>query len=266
MSNLFKFNGVSYGNTETKVIDYNTIISEKISKLQNEIKSSDVIPTNDAFIEGLNAEHVEELLSEDVVADAKETADEIVARAKEEADAISARAKEEAELLKKEAYESGKERGYSEGYGKAMDEFETLKKGLEVEREQMSADYQKKVMEIEPMLVETLLEVFEKVTNVLSVDKKDIVLNLVNDVLSKSEVSKEFLIKVSPEDYEYLQENREMIYGVVSKKVQIEIIEEASFKKNQCVVESDSGIYDCSLDVQMKNLIETIKILSCTAE
>lgn len=266
MSNLFKYNGVSYGNNETKVIDYNTIISEKISKLQNEIKSNTVMPQNEGFIEGLNAEHVEELLSEDVIEDANETAREIVDRATEEAQAITTRAKEEAELLKKESYESGKEQGYNEGYQRAMYELDNLKKDLENQREQLERDYQKKVKGIEPMLVEAILEVFEKVTNVLSMDKKDIVLNLVNDVLSKSEVSKEFLIKVSPEDYEYLQENREKIYGVVSKKVQIEIIEEASFKKNQCVVESDSGIYDCSLDVQMNNLIQTIKVLSCTAE
>ena len=266
MSNLFKFNGVSYENSQTKVIDYNTIISEKISKLQNEIKTNDFIQTNDTFIEGLSAEHVEELLSEDAVAEAKENAEEIVLRAKEEAEAIIARAKEEAEILKSESVANGKEQGYKEGYQKSMDEYEVLKKELEEEREQLDADYNKKVSEIEPMLVETILEVFEKVTNVLSVDKKDVVLNLVNDVLSKSEVSKEFLIKVSPQDYEYLQDNREKIYGVVSKKVQIEIIEEASFKKNQCVVESDSGIYDCSLDVQMSNLIETIKILSCTVE
>lgn len=266
MSNLFKFNGVSYGNLETKVIDYNTIISEKISKLQNEIKVNNAVPENVGFVEGLNAEHVEELLNEDVVKEAQETADDIIARAKEEAEAIIARAREEADILKSESVENGKEQGYNEGYQKSMKEYDVLKRELADEKERMCKEYENKVAEIEPMLVGVILEVFEKVTNVLSVDKKDIVLNLVNDVLSKSEVSKEFLIKVSPQDYEYLQENREKIYGVVSKKVQIEIIEEASFKKNQCVVESDSGIYDCSLDVQMSNLIETIKMLSCIVE
>lgn len=251
---------------ETKVIDYNTIISEKISKLQNEIKANDIVAGNVGFVEGLNAEHVEELLNEDVVSDAKEEAEEIISKAQEEAEAILARAKEEADILKNESIVSGEELGYKEGYEKATLEFESLKKELENDRKELESEYNRKVSEIEPMLVGTILDVFEKVTYVLSMDKKDVVLNLVNDVLSKSEVSKEFLIKVSPQDYEYLQENREQIYGVVSKKVQIEIIEEASFKKNQCVVESDSGIYDCSLDVQMTNLIETIKILSCTVE
>lgn len=58
-------------------------------------------------------------------------------------------------------------------------------------------------------------------------------------------------------------DNRERINGVVSKKVQIEIVEDPTFKRGQCMIESDSGIYDCSLDIQLENLIEAIKTMAC---
>lgn len=93
--------------------------------------------------------------------------------------------------------------------------------------------------------------------------KKDLVLQLVNDVLSKTEISKEFLIRVSSSDYKFMLDNRERINGVVSKQVQIEIVEDPTFKKGQCMIESDSGIYDCSLDIQLENLISAIKTMAC---
>ena len=126
----------------------------------------------------------------------------------------------------------------------------------------MEIEYNQRMDEMEPVLVETILQVFEKVTHVLSVDKKDLVLQLVNDVLSKTEISKEFLIRVASVDYKFMLDNRERINGVVSKKVQIEIVEDPTFKRGQCMIESDSGIYDCSLDIQLENLIETIKLMS----
>ena len=127
----------------------------------------------------------------------------------------------------------------------------------------MEIEYNQRLNEMEPMLVETILTVFEKVTHVLAEDKKDLVLQLVNDVLSKTEISKEFLIRVSSSDYKFMLDNRERINGVVSKQVQIEIVEDPTFKKGQCMIESDSGIYDCSLDIQLENLISAIKTMAC---
>ena len=92
------------------------------------------------------------------------------------------------------------------------------------------------------------------------------VVQLVNDVLAKTEVGREFIVRVSPQDYPYVIDNREMITGVVSKRVHIEIVEDQTFSKGQCLIESDSGIYDCSLDIQMENLIRAIRVMSCMVE
>ncbi len=51
--------------------------------------------------------------------------------------------------------------------------------------------------------------------------------------------------------------------GAVIGEGSIEIVEDVTMKKNQCIIETGSGMYDCSLDVQLENLIEEIKMLSC---
>ncbi len=266
MSNLIKPQNFRCGNSETKIIDYNLAISEKIAKIQNEIQNVENIRNDEEFIEGLQAQQVDKLISDETPEELQKQADEIVQQANQDAQAIINRAKEEAEILKQESIDAGMKQGYEEGHTNAMKEFEELKKNIEKQKIELQQEYEEQVNKIEPMLVDTILKVFEKVTYVLGEDDKELVLNLVNNVLTKSEVSKEFLIKVSGDDYEFLANNRERIYGAVSKQVQIEIVEEATLKKNQCIIESDSGIYDCSLDVQMNNLIRTIKTLSCMVD
>lgn len=261
-------------NSDTKIIDYNALISEKIMKLQEAVEKEKAEGGDLEFVGGLSAETVEELLEdtseleeklEEKLQEAKEEAEAIVARANEDAAVIVARAKEEADIIRADNAEIGRKEGYEEGKKKADDEAAELRKAIEDEKLQMEIEYNQKLNEMEPMLVETILTVFERVTHVLSLDKKDLVLKLVNDVLSKTEISKEFLIRVSPEDYKFVIDNREHINGVVSHNVQIEIVEDPTFRKGQCMIESDSGIYDCSLDIQLENLIAAIKTMSCMA-
>ena len=54
-----------------------------------------------------------------------------------------------------------------------------------------------------------------------------------------------------------------MISGAVSKDTQIEITEDSALKRNECLIETDAGVFDCSLDVQLDNLIKDIRLLSC---
>ena len=137
---------------------------------------------------------------------------------------------------------------------------------LENEKKRLEEEYEKKVKQIEPELVDVILNVFEKVTHVLAEDKKELVLQLVEDVLAKNEFSTDLLIRVSSADYKFVMDNRDKINSAVRGKVQVEITEDPTFKKGQCMIESDSGIYDCSLDIQLENLVDDIKILSCMAE
>ena len=43
----------------------------------------------------------------------------------------------------------------------------------------------------------------------------------------------------------------------------LEIVKDATLERNQCLIETDGGIFDCSLDVQLENLIMDVKALSC---
>ena len=42
----------------------------------------------------------------------------------------------------------------------------------------------------------------------------------------------------------------------------VEVVEDPVLARAQCTIETDTRIFDCSLDVQLKNLISNIKLLS----
>lgn len=248
------------------------MISEKISQLQKkiEIDNNKEVSSGD-FVEGIDAESVEMLLTEDsnVIHEnnnAQERANEIIALAQSDAEAIIEQAKQECEAIKQAAMAEGRNAGYNEGKVKAAQEIEAMKQQLQQESEMLQKEYDDKVMQIEPMLVDTILEVFEKVTRVLSRDKKDLILNLVDAALSGTEINSDFLIRVSTSDYKFLLDNKQKIRESLPAHIQVEIVEDPTFTRGQCMIESDSGIYDCSLDIQLEGLINSIKVMSCMAE
>ncbi len=289
MSNLYKSNFIKEKNEEKRIIDSNEEIHNKILKIRTEIenakfdskKKKNSRPTG--FVEGIDATEVEILLDdqdeildeersnvvhmneEDILeskAQAKLEADKIIELANEEYENIIESAKIEAQNNAKIAYENAVHEGYEEGKIKAKNEYDSLIKKLAEKEKELEFEFAKKSEEIEPILVETLLEVFSKITNVLAKDKKEIILFLVNNVMSKNEISKDIMIRVSKDDYPYLKDNKQKIIGSTSKELHIEIIEDSLMKKNDCIIETEQGIFDCSLDIQLEKLIEDIKILS----
>lgn len=272
MSNLLKSRNFVCANDDKKVIDYNEMISEKIAQLQKKIEKDDNSEVSSGdFVEGIDAESVEMLLTEEsnVIHEsnnARERADEIIALANSDAEAIIERAKQEVEALKQAAMAEGRNEGYNEGKVKAAQEIEVMKQQLEEEKIALENEYENKVNEIEPMLVDTILKVFEKVTHVLTQDKKDLVLHLVEAAVTGTEINTDFIVRVSTSDYKFLMDNKERIRSSVPGHVQVEIVEDPTFTRGQCMIESDSGIYDCSLDIQLEGLINSIKVMSCMAE
>ena len=277
LSNLYKRNNVV--SQKERIIDYNDIIKSKIGVLI-ELAVKDKVST-DGFISGLHAEVVEplhgrgidalttdnenpqqQITKADLEASAAQ-AESLIGKANIESDNILYEAHNKADIIKKEAYSEGKEKGLEDA--RIEIDHQILKCQTEHEQTKLELQQQYDDMrsKMEPELVSVITDVFKKVINIISDNNEEIILDLVNSVMHNTEVSREFVIKVSPDDYKFLVNNQGKIYCAMSKEVQIEIVEDLSMTKNQCVIESDVGVYDCSLDIQLSNLIKDIKLLSC---
>ena len=271
MSNLLKYNSIVIKDSNNYIIDSNQKVIDKINSIKKNIIATNVMnpnpPDADGFVSGLSAQVVEELTDSDENAATQEDltlqTQEILDNARREGEEIVAQAHREAEQF----IEVMKNEGYDQGLKAGAEEVENRKRQLEEEynlkMEELNKEYQAKVADIEPKLVDTFINVFSNVTHTIAEDKKDMIIYLINSVMNNVDTCKEFVIHVSPDDYRFAINNQNLITGALSKEVHIEISEDSTLSRNECLIETDSGVFDCSLDVQLSNLIKDIKLLSC---
>lgn len=267
MSNLLKAGLVK--NEETRVIDYNAVITEKLEEIRRKLAlensgESDGEGTGE-FVEGLAVQTLElepQPDPQEELDKARAEAEELLANARAEAEQIRAQAQAEAERLCEQARENGMQEGYAEGSQKAREEMEEMQQQLAREDDLRKEEYNQQLKQMEPELVDVILDVVSRVTCVFAQEKRDIILHLVENALEHVESSRQFLIHVSKEDYAFLAEQKETLLAQLSQSTELDIIKDATLAPAQCLIETDGGIFDCSLDTQLNGLMADIKALS----
>lgn len=267
MSSLFKPNywmPQDMEEPETRVIDSNELVAAKIEELLEAQRQMSREDCDNGFSEGLDAEKVEMLLEveEKTPEELAEEAEMLVAMAQREADEIIAAAEERAESVKNTAYEQGQKTGYEDGYHKAMAEAEDVKEQIREEARMLELDYNQRLEEMEVVLLDKILEVIDGALAVEISEERDILLHLLKKNLGQVGSSENFYVRVSPEDIDLLRENREYLMKGLSPDTRLEFIEEASFEKGMCQLETDGGIFDCSIDTQYEALKKSIRLLA----
>lgn len=279
MSNVYKMSSYrTCPEEQVRVIDYNELISKKIESIRETLNSNSGEYNEDGFTLGLKAENVEVLLDEpEELAMTQETAEAVAAtileEAKREAERITNMAEgNAAEILRKAGEErqqilqSASEEGFKEGYQDAVqqcrEKYEQKQIDLETQYQEKMEELQRQKEEMEPVLVETILELFSNMTKLLAKDKKDLILTVVNNTLEGLDVSKNYIIRASKEEAAFLRENKEQLL-TCGDDISIEIVEDINLKRGQCMIDTDIGIFDCGLDIQIEGLMDDIKIISC---
>lgn len=270
MSNLLKYNHVVVKNEDKHVIDSNELLKNILLAKKNTTSGNSFaeksIPDPDGFVRGIDAARVEKLIS-----DEEEQQDDnnagILEDARKQAEDILEDAKKQAEDILKDAKENGYREGYEKGTIESKQKSDDLQTKLEADYKSMSEklqnEYDEKYQVMESELVDTLMEVFSKVTLTIAEDKKDLVLLLIQRTLKDADANKDFLIRVSDVDYGFVMNSIDKLYDCVSLDSKIEVVRDNTLKKNQCIIETDAGAFDCSLDIQLEGLISEIKLLSC---
>ncbi len=294
--NIYKFNQITVQNDDALMIDNNEKVAKKIEYLEGlmlkEAGSESGTDTLGGFSSGLNAGQVDALLADDeggsvIKAVQPENAEdedageslqtvsaqvqEILDKAHGEAEGIKsealARAQQESEELKQRAFEEGKVKGYDDGYNEGMAKIEAQRKKLEEERVSLEKDYQELVKTLEPRFVESLTDIYEKIFKVDLAKEQNIIVHLISTAMHKIEGSSNYLIHVSKEDYSYVSmKKEELLASAVSSGASIEIVEDITLCSNECMIETDGGVFDCGLGTQLEELSQKLRLLSYAKE
>lgn len=250
LSNLIKAGYVNYDGKDKVVIDsdgrmgsFRPLTPARVAEIPHEEEEEDPVQVFDSC-------------------QAEEEAGEILEKAEEEASRIKEAAMAEAEEIKTRAMEEGRQDGYEAGLAAAGEELLRQESALNERAEANQREFEEQLNSLEPVFVDIMISYIEKITGVLLEDKRDVILHLVSKAIRKIGRSKNFHIRVGAEDYSFLDAARDKLYEAAGEEAVIDILEDKSMEKNQCIIEADDRIIDCSLDVQLKGLIDDLKLLA----
>lgn len=281
-SNIVKWNYINFEKEEKHVIDSDARVDLLAEILSVPKKTAKAVATAASGKDGLNfseggfregifaenvrieaepVEAVDEELEEQKMELLKE-AEAVLTNARQEAEQILEAARAEAESIKDSAYNFGKNDGYKDGLAAGQKELITLEMQLKDQAREWEDEFNQKLLEAEPQFVDIMISLIEKITGVIIENKREVILHLVHNAMQQIGRSARYIIHCSSEDYTLLEGEKERLCNAIGLSAEIEILEEPEYVKNQCIIETDSTIIDCSLDIQLKNLIENLKLLS----
>ena len=289
MSNLLKSNYV-VKKEETRVIDSNDLIQKRLESLAIQAPP-ETEPVQEAefveFTEGLNAEQLELLLDDNPDRDRDNTelvrddepaagegiskeareeflreAEEIVENAREEARRIIEEANGQADAIKAEQKEAGYREGYDQGHAEGIRVIDERMAELEEKEAAINIEYDRKLAEAEPLLVDAITDIYEHVFHVSLSANREILLNLLHDTVRNIEGGKNFIIHVSKNDYEYVNDRKDQLTEGLGSTDTIEVIEDLTLRQTEAFIEAEGGIYDCGIGTELELLKKELMLLS----
>lgn len=213
------------------------------------------------FVEGLSVVNYDEMMEKEKERIAIE-ADSLLSSAREEAEQIRTAAEQEAGSIRQSAHDEGYQQGYDVGFVQGSREAEELKQQVVAEQARLQEEYEKKMKEAEPYFANIIGSLVEKITGIVMEGRKESILHLIHCGIEEAGSSRHFLIHVSREIAPFVEKKKNDILAQMKEGVKVEIVEDASLSKNQCLIETDTKIIDSSIDVQLRTLQEDLKILS----
>ncbi len=261
---------------EKRVIDADELLKQREEELARWQREADEA----GFVSGLAAEELEigEDGGESNIIKSRESADQIMENAQAAAQTTLAAAQADAERILDEAkaqamaernkiLAEAQQQGYSEGYAKAQAESDAIRREYQEKEEQLELFYQQQIEELEPQMVDTISAIYEHIFHVELGSYREILGHLISDTLRKLEGGHDFLVHVSKEDYPFVSmQKKQILAGAVAANCNVEVVEDLTLGKNECLIETDSGIYDCGLGTQLEEVKKKLMLLAFQRE
>lgn len=267
MSNIIKSGFVAFSDDNRLVIDSNGLFAA--SAPGKVIRSIEEQQDN---LEDLQLEDIinDKELQDPDFEEKRTLADSMVEDARAQAEQILEDAKAQAQDVLSEAEKNGYKKGYEEGQQQARQEagaqLSRDQEALNQQREQLIAEYntQKEMFlyEAEPKMADVTIHLIQALIGIVVEEQKDVLVYLIDKAMRDIDDSMHFVIKVSGDDFELVSSRKDRIYGSNNPAIEIDVIADSKLVKNQCLIETDNGIVNCSLDEQLINLARDIRMLA----
>lgn len=261
MPNVIKSSNVLITDQNVKVIDSNP----KDDFMPMQFKTAVEIDTPKDEDDNTNEEELFQINhtqnASDKLHEMQAYAEKIIEDARIEADEIKETALLNVQREIDEMRALAEEDGFRFGVEKAQDEILSEKNKLKEKELQLEEIYNEKMLQMESQVTELLIALVKKITGVV-IEEKSIIRFLVCDAVKGQSGCNEFRISVSKADYGEVNDHVNEISDLLKSTAQITIVENPELSKNQCKIETEKNIIDCSLETKLDNLLMSLKLLT----
>lgn len=214
------------------------------------------------FTPGIQAEPIE-LMKED----SGPSPEELLAEAHEQIAQMQQDAARQIEQQREAALAEAKREGYDAGYSEGMHQVEQIKEELAGSQQQMTAEYEQKLSELEPLFIEKLTGIYEHIFKVNLASDRQVLLYLAENVIRNAEGNREFFVHVSKEDYAVVNmQKKQLEAAAAGANTSVEVVQDTTLSEGECMIETDGGIFDCGLGTQLAELKKQLLLLAYSGE
>ena len=271
LSNFIKQRYVINLENEKVVINSDDRYMEYSGGQQMSSLSFPTVEVSDAY-EEYEDEFQAGLQAEEIYVEPQPTVEEILEEARQEAERILAETGAKVAQMENEAshhaellYEQKRQEGYNLGVSQSQEELELQKNKLQSEYqalgESLQSEYEEKLDALEHDLVDIMIQVFHKVFHIQFENKKQILLHLIKDTLLGIEGGKVFHIRVAESNFKFIESHVAEIKEKIGNDVSIDVINDMLLDENDCMIETENGVYNCGIDMVLDNLEKDIRSL-----
>ena len=190
----------------------------------------------------------------------------IIARARNEAELEAERiiknAVNRAEQERSAIEEKAFQKGYEDGIAKAEKIYKDLLQEAEFIREHAKTEYNEILRGMEADIIDMILDISRKVVGAEIRQNRDSIVYLVKQAFEKCANKDNVILKVSTEDYGFLNENKELLRSEVEGPEEYEIKKDSSLKQGSCIIETSFGAIDGSAYTKLGKIEEAFRQIS----
>ena len=173
--------------------------------------------------------------------EARSEAKEIRERAQAEAEKLIENARAEAEQIREQAREEGYSSGRADGASELTETIAQAGARIRGIEDQLTSQ-----------LTDVTIAIARKILGQELESKPEAVLKIVKNALSeKARQRQEINLRVNPQDWDLIRENKSQLLEVLSRAKEIGISEDADVERYGVIIETDAGTIDAQLDSQL---------------
>ena len=188
------------------------------------------------------------------IAQAEQQAQAIIQKARLEADGLLEKAKAEAEELKI----SAQQRGYQDGINQAEQQADAIRRQARevlAQAEQARADA---IDALEDEITALAVEIAEKILTVQLTIDPETVMQVAAEAVQMVRDRERITIYVNPVDQPIYAAKKAELEETLSQRTVLSIISDESIKPGGCLVDTDEGLVDATIDARWQEVLQAI--------